>query len=58
VEHLAAFLHDALWALAVILVLAVIGLISIIGWIVGLFRKGEREVEAGVQKAEDMAHRQ
>jgi hypothetical protein len=56
-EHLVAFLHDAIWALAIILVLAVIGFISIIRWIVGLFRKGEQEVETGVRNVEESVHR-
>jgi hypothetical protein len=55
-EHLVAFLHDAIWALAIILVLAVIGFISIIRWIVGLFRKGEQEVETGVRNVEESVH--
>ena len=56
-EHLWSLLHGALWALGVILVLAVIGFISMIRWIISLFRKGEQEVESGVQRVEESVHR-
>ena len=56
-EHFASFLHGVSWALVIIVVLAFIGFISIISWIVGLFRKGEQEVAAGVRNVEEMTHR-
>lgn len=54
-----AFMHfarDAAWAMLIILILAAIGLLSIIRWIVGLFRKTERAVESGVKNVEDAFH--
>jgi hypothetical protein len=51
-EFFVRFAHAAAWALGIILVLAVIGLISIIRWIVGLFVAGGRAVETGVQDVE------
>jgi len=45
-------LHFAAWAFLIIFILAFIGLIAIIRWIIGLFRRGEAAVESGVQSVE------
>ena len=55
VLHLA---HIAAWFFVVIFILALIGLIAIIRWIVGLFRRTETAVESGVQRVGDTFHRQ
>lgn len=47
--HLA---HFALWAFVIIFLLALVGLIAIVRWIVGLFRKGESAVEGGINRVE------
>ena len=55
VSHL---VHIAAWVFFVIFVLAFIGLVAIIRWIIGLFRRTESAVESGVQRVEDTFHRQ
>jgi hypothetical protein len=45
-------LHAAAWTFGIIFLFAIIGLFATIRWIVGLFLKGERAVEAGVQDVE------
>lgn len=49
--------HFAGWTILVIFILAFIGLISIIRWIVGLFHKTEAAVEGGVHRVEETFHR-
>ena len=55
VSHL---VHIAAWVFFVIFILAFIGLIAIIRWIMGLFHRTETAVESGVQRVEDTFHRQ
>ena len=47
--HLA---HFAVWVFIIIFILAFIGLIAIIRWIVNLFRRGEAAVQSGVDRVE------
>jgi len=49
--------HIAAWAFGVIFLLALIGLIAIVRWVVALFRRGEQAVEGGVQRVENTFHR-
>jgi hypothetical protein len=48
--HLA---HAALWFFVVVFVLAVIGVIAIIQWIMNAIRRTETAVESGVQNVEE-----
>lgn len=48
--------HAAAWALLIIFILAFIGLISIVRWVVGLFHSTEAAVEGGVQRVEETLH--
>jgi len=52
--HLA---HIAVWFFVIIFILALIGVIAIISWIVGLFRRGERAVQSGVSDVEGAIRR-
>lgn len=45
-------LHFAAWAFLIIFILAFVGLIAIVRWIVGLFRRGEAAVESGAERVE------
>lgn len=45
-------LHFAGWAFLIIFILAFIGLVAIVRWIIGLFRRGEAAVEGGVNSVE------
>jgi hypothetical protein len=47
--HLAA---TAAWIFFIIFAFAIIGVIATVRWIVGLFVKGERAVESGVESVE------
>lgn len=47
--HLA---HIAAWVFFIIFILALIGLIAIVRWIIGLFMRGERAVQSGVENVE------
>jgi hypothetical protein len=47
--HLA---HIAAWVFGIIFLLALIGLIAIIRWIINLFRRTEAAVESGVERVE------
>lgn len=49
--------HAAAWTFGIIFLFAIIGVIAVIRWIVGLFMSGERAVEAGVQSVEHMVQR-
>lgn len=44
--HLA---HFAVWVFVIIFILALIGLIAIVRWVVNLFRRTEAVVESGVE---------
>jgi hypothetical protein len=44
--------HVAAWVFGIIFLLALIGLISIIRWIMNLFRRTEAAVESGVERVE------
>jgi hypothetical protein len=52
--HLA---HIAAWVFGIIFLLALIGLIAIIRWIMNLFRRTEAAVESGVERVEGTFHR-
>lgn len=57
-EHaLLNLVHVAAWAFLIIFILALIGLIAIIRWIVNAFRRTEVAVETGVQNVEDRFRR-
>ena len=45
-------LHAAAWAFGIIFLLALIGLIAIVRWVMGLFRRGESAVEGGINRVE------
>lgn len=49
--------HAAAWTFGIIFLFAIIGVIAVIRWLVGLFMTGERAVEAGVQSVEHMVQR-
>ena len=49
--------HAAAWTFGIIFLFAIIGVIAVIRWIVGLFIRGEHAVEAGVQSVEHMVQR-
>lgn len=51
--HLA---HAAAWFFLVVFILAFIGLVAIVRWIVGLFRRTEAAVEGGVASVEHALH--
>jgi hypothetical protein len=44
--------HAAAWTFGIIFLLALIGLIAIIRWIMNLFRRTEAAVESGVERVE------
>jgi hypothetical protein len=48
--HIAA---TAAWVFLILLVFAVIGVIAVIRWIIGLVTNTERAVETGVREVED-----
>ena len=50
-------LHAAAWTFAFIFLFALIGVIATIRWITGLFMRGERAVESGVQSVEHLVSR-
>lgn len=54
VLHLA---HIAAWTFFIIFVLALIGVIAIVRWVMNLFRRTEAAVEGGVQNVERTLHR-
>ena len=56
-QALLHFVHIAAWALIIIFILALIGLIAIVRWIAALFRRTETAVQSGVQHVEDSLHR-
>jgi hypothetical protein len=47
--HLA---HFALWVFVIIFILALIGLVAIVRWVVNLFHRTEAVVESGVESVE------
>jgi len=51
-QFLLHFVHAAAWFFLIIFILALIGLIAIIRWIVSLFRRTEAAVESGVEHVE------
>ena len=53
-DWLTNFAHAAEWVIGLTLLFAAIGVFATIRWIIGLFMKGEQEVEAGIQGAERM----
>jgi len=56
-QFVAHLLHAAAWTFAFIFLFAIIGVIAVIRWIVGLFMRGERAVASGVQSVEHMVQR-
>jgi hypothetical protein len=50
-------LHAAAWTFGLIFLFAIIGIIATIRWIIGLFVKGEQEVEAGARDVGRMVTR-
>ncbi len=57
-EHLVvSLLHAAAWLFFFIFLFAVIGVIAVIRWIVGLVSGTERAVTAGVGNVESRFHR-
>lgn len=51
-QTLLHLVHAALWFFIIVFILALIGVIAIIRWIVALFRRGEAAVEGGVERVE------
>ncbi|HUY11558.1 MAG TPA: hypothetical protein VMV73_04780 [Candidatus Dormibacteraeota bacterium] len=52
-EHFfVTFAKDAAWAIAILFLFAVIGIVATVRWIIGLFMKAEHAVESGVQSVE------
>jgi hypothetical protein len=51
-SFLVHLMHAAAWTSIVIVILAIIGLIAIIRWFIGLFRRGEAAVHSGVDSVE------
>ncbi len=49
--------HAAAWTFGIILLLALIGLITIIRWVLNLFRRTETAVEGGVERVEGVFKR-
>lgn len=56
-QTLLHLVHVAVWFFVIVFILAVIGLIAIIRWIIGLFRRTEAAVESGVERVEGTFHR-
>jgi hypothetical protein len=56
-QTLAHLVHAAIWFFIIVFILAFIGLVAIIRWIVGLFRRGEAAVQTGVERVETTLHR-
>lgn len=52
--HLA---HIAAWTFFIIFILALIGLVAIIRWVMNLFRRTEAAVETGVESVESKFRR-
>jgi hypothetical protein len=44
--------HAAVWTFFIIFLLALVGLIAIVRWIMNLFRRTETAVEGGVERVE------
>lgn len=57
-EHAVLHLvHIAAWVFFIIFLLALVGLIAIVRWVINAFRRTEAAVEGGVQKVEGTFHR-
>ena len=56
-QFVAHLLHAAAWTFGLIFLFAIIGVIATVRWIINLFMRGERAVEAGVQGVEHMVSR-
>lgn len=52
--HLA---HAALWFFVIVFILAIVGVIAIIQWIMNAVRRTETAVESGVQNVEERFRR-
>ncbi|GAC1614182.1 MAG: hypothetical protein NVS9B12_15110 [Vulcanimicrobiaceae bacterium] len=50
-------LHAAAWLFAFIFLFAVIGVIAVVRWIIGMITGTERAVSAGVHNVENHLHR-
>ncbi len=44
--------HAAVWTFFIIFLLALVGLIAIVRWIINLFRRTEAAVESGAERVE------
>lgn len=51
-QTLLHLVHAAAWFFLIVFILAFIGLVAIIRWIVNMFRRGEAAVEGGVERVE------
>lgn len=51
-QTLLHLVHAAVWFFVIVFILAFVGLIAIIRWIVNMFRRGEAAVESGVERVE------
>lgn len=47
------FAKDAAWALAIVFIFAIVGVVATVRWIVATLDRGARAVEAEAQKVED-----
>jgi len=56
-QTLLHLVHAAAWFFLIVFILAFIGLVAIIRWIVNLFRRTEAAVETGVDRVESTFHR-
>jgi hypothetical protein len=51
-QALLHLVHAAAWFFLIIFILAFIGVIAIVRWVVSLFRRTEAAVESGVERIE------
>jgi hypothetical protein len=51
-QTLVHLVHAAAWFFLIVFILAFIGLIAIIRWVMSLFRRTEAAVESGVERVE------
>jgi hypothetical protein len=56
-QALLHLVHAAVWTFGIIFFLALIGLITIIRWLMNLFRRTEAAVESGVDRVEGVFKR-
>lgn len=51
-QSLVHLVHFAAWTFVIIFILAFIGLVAIIRWVMNLFRRGEAAAERGIERVE------